>query len=202
MNLNHKPALNMSKLSVANKINRALLIVNAIADNASVFVDPEPGLAQLNSAIADLKTAWQDAAAGGKSKTAIMHAKEAELMNLFNTLAAYVGFIANGDAEIVHLAGFDIKGHAFRTKNVFAVKQGPDTGSVIVTADSIRDIAGYFYQYTTEPDKPDSWQGTATNKSKHLFKGLKAGQLYYFRTARVDRKGQHPFTEPISLVVV
>jgi hypothetical protein len=45
----------------------------------------------------------------------------------------------------------------------------------------------------------DAGRGT---KSSQLVEGLQPGTRYWFRVAIIDKDGQHPFSEAVSLIVV
>jgi len=91
MNKILRVALNMSQLSVPDKINKATAIVAGISSNAGVFTSPTPALNTVNAAILALQIAWNNAQDGGKTKKAIMHDKETKLMKLVTDLSHYRG---------------------------------------------------------------------------------------------------------------
>lgn len=197
-----KAVLNMSKLSVAAKINRARIIVESIDANPTVFITPNPDLITLNNAIDELEKAFTDASDGGKTKTAVMHDKEAEVMKLMNDLTAYVQAIADGDESVIHLASLYVK--VFRGPGVdaFSVERGENHGEVIVKVKAVRG-ACYHWQYCPEPIVTNNWiDAGESTQSRILIKGLTPGLVYWFRVAIVDKNGKHPFNTPLSIMVV
>jgi len=197
-----KAVLNMSKLSVAAKIKRAKLIVDSIAANTSKFTSPNPPLAIVNSAIADLEIAWKAAEDGGKTKTAIMHDKEAELMKLMFDVAAYVQNVANGNEAIIHLAALDVKKFSNPPQTEFSVERGENHGEVIVKTKALRG-ACYVWQYSPDPVSKASWIVYSQNMfSKVTITGLNPGFVYWFRVIIINNKGVHETNMPLSIMVV
>jgi hypothetical protein len=196
-----KAVLNMNKLSVPSKINKARLIVEAISTNVGTFMSPMPDLITVNAAIDDLETAWNNAADGGKNLTVIMHDKEAALMLLMNSLAQYVTLTANGNEDIVHLAAMDTKKTPTKVQSDFDVIYAADSGSVIARKKNVLR-ASYIWQFSTDPSAANWTEHGITTQSKTTISGLTPGVRYWFRVAVVDKDGQHPFLEPVSLIII
>jgi len=197
-----KAVLNMNKLSVAAKINKARLIVEAVSVNIGTFVTPTPDLVVVEGAIDDLESAWNEAADGGKSKKAQMHDKEVELLKLMNDLAHYVEFVADGDENVIHLAALDIKKTSSRVQNEFDVVYSGETGTVIARRKSVKNTS-YVWQYSPDPTSDTSWVDAGiTTQSKITINGLTPGTKYWFRVALVDKDGRHEFNTPISIFAI
>lgn len=193
-------ALKVQQLSVADKINKGRSIVNAITANYTVFESPNPDMDTVSAAIDDLEKAWNDAQDGGKSKTKLMHDKEANLVKILNNVAAYVVLVADGDESIVHLAGMDVKKKAPGASTGFRVEHGADSGTVLVKAKAFLNTV-YTYQYSA--DAGVTWtEAGKTMISKFLIEGLTPGIKYYFRVGTFDRKGDHGFTESLSIIAL
>ncbi len=185
-------ALLMDKLTIAAKIIKARLIVDAITNNASVFVTPNPPLATVTLAIKELSNAYDDTADGGKSKTAIMHDKEAVLMNLLHKIANYVEDVANDDEAIVHLATLDVKKKVI-VKNTaeFEVFQWNDRGAVGLKVKA-RKKTIYKWQYCKSPLESNTWVDAITTDVAHATIGdLEIGSYYYFRVVFIDGTSEH-----------
>lgn len=197
-----KAVLNMSKLSVPAKINKARLILNAITANAAVFTNPSPSLADIGNSITELETAWQEAEDKAVSKKTAMRDKEAELLKTMNDVANYVEAVADGDESIIHLATLQVKRPPFRVRSEFEVLYGVDSGSVVVRLKAVKRAA-YVWQYTKDLSSNAVWQEAGTTlTSKTTISGLTPGVNYWFRVAIIDKAGRHEFNAPISLMVV
>ena len=200
MNKKVKVALNMTKLSVPDKINRARFIVNCLTGNSN-FTTPNPTLSTIVQAINNLEVAWNNAADGGKTKTALMHDAENALMNLMSRLAHYVEDTAANDENKIHSSGMDIKKPATATnKGDFYVEQSEESGVVIAKISS-KGIAVYFWETSTDEGK--TWtQALEGTQSRVELSGLTPGQKYLFRVRYTDKEGPHPYSESLSLTVV
>ena len=190
----------MSKYSVPQKINRARLIVTTVAANPVVFANPNPTLAAINSAIDDLEIAWNDAADGGKIKTALMHDKESELLKLLNDLAHYVEGVANGDEAIVHLAGLEVKKYSKPTLPDFEVFNAADRGAVGLRVKAHAKTI-YRWEYCKDPIADNTWQtAKSTNVSNTFIGDLESGTRYWFRV-RFDSAFGESMSETLSWIV-
>jgi hypothetical protein len=188
-----KAELNMNKLSVPAKINKARLILNAISNNPIVFVNPNPNLTFVKISIQELESVWL--MAEDSSKKTRLRNKEANLIQLLCDLVNYVESIADGDESIIHLATLDVKRPLFRLRSAFEVMYGNDSGSVVYVA--------YVWQYTKDISSSATWQEAGvTLSNKTSINGLTPGVTYWFRAAIIDEKGKQDFIAPISLVVI
>src|SRR4051812_44558904 len=98
-----KVRLNLSDLSISEKIAKAQQVVTALTANPN-FPAPTPALANITSAANDLKTAADDVQATrqlGKEKTAIQNQKEAALDQLLAQAGSYVAAIAGTDEQLI-----------------------------------------------------------------------------------------------------
>ncbi|MCW3077843.1 MAG: hypothetical protein JWO32_2452, partial [Bacteroidetes bacterium] len=168
-------ALNMSNMSVPQKINRGRQIADAVANHPSVFTNPYPSLATLNSALNDLELAWNDAIDGGKSKTALMHDRERIVHKLLKDTANYVQSIANGDEQIVHLATLNVKAKPVIQKPDFEVFLPDDLGAVGLRCKA-RAKTFYRWEYCKEPMANNPFvTGNITYVSSSFIGNLESG---------------------------
>jgi hypothetical protein len=192
-------ALLMSKLSIAAKLNKARLVVENISTNVGTFNTPSPDLVIVSSAISDLDTAYQNAADGGKTLKKIMHDKENVLMKLMTDLGAYVEAVADGNEDIVHLAGLDVKKPPSINKPAFEVNRGNESGTIELSVKAVKG-AVYTYEYSLSPTGP--WtSGGKSNKAKFLMKGLAPLNKYWFRVITFVKNADNT-SDVLSLVVV
>ncbi|MCW3075622.1 MAG: hypothetical protein JWO32_231 [Bacteroidetes bacterium] len=186
-----KVALNVSKLSVPQKINKGRMFVDSIASNPAIFINPMPSLAVISSAIDDLEIAWNEATDGGKSKTAIMHDKERIVMKLLYDLAHYVEGIAFGNEEIIHLASMSVKQVGIKTPIDFEVFLPDDRGAVGLKCKA-RPKTLYRWEHCKDPLNSNSWVIAMTTDVSSTFIGnLESNVLYWFRVVQINKVGEH-----------
>ncbi len=198
-----KVALNMSRMSVPQRINKARLIADAILSNPVPFASPNPSIVTVQSATDDLEAAWNAAADGGKIKTSIMHDKENTLMQLLTQLAYYVEGVANNDEEVVHLSGFSIRRDATRSNADLEVVQAADRGAVRLRVKPAAKVA-YRWEYCKDPMGVNAWVvAKVTTQSTTNWGDLDEGARYWFRVVYLSNDGSEniPFS-PVSIIVL
>jgi hypothetical protein len=197
-----KVVLGMSKLSIAAKINRARVICDAILSNPAIFATPNPPITSVQTAIDDLEAAAQDAADGGKTKTAIMHDKEDALMKLMFDLAHYVESVANGDSEVVHLASMHEKQKPVFHAPEFQVENGADRGDVWCRVKP-KTKTVYKWQYCKDPMGTNAWTDFSITDVASVHIGpLVTGATYWIRVIFIGRSGETMPYQPQSIVIV
>lgn len=195
-----KVALNVSKLSVPQKINVTRMITDSILSNPVTFVTPYPDIITIQNATDDLEAAWNDAADGGKLKTALMHDKETDLIKLLNLLAAYVQNIANNDEEVIHLAGMQVKKDGVKHFNDFEVVQAADRGAVRLRVKPAAKVA-YRWEYCKDPI--GTWiVAKTTPQSTTNWGDLEEGVKYWFRVVFCGQNGDTMIYNPVSIIVL
>src|SRR3954462_8652021 len=98
-----KIKLNLSKLTVTEKLAKAEQIVLKMTGNAN-FPTPSPGLVAITTAANELKTAYAESQAARqtqKEKTATQNTKEDILDELLTQEAAFVESVAGNNEEII-----------------------------------------------------------------------------------------------------
>src|SRR5436190_359697 len=100
--------LALSKKNDSQKIDLGESTHDKIFANPLVFVNTNPVLADYKTGYLEYRTAYENALLGGKPLKAILKSKRIAFVELLKQMAFYVNNIANGDATIITLAGFDI----------------------------------------------------------------------------------------------
>jgi hypothetical protein len=197
-----KVVLNMSKLSVPAKINRAKFVVAELTGNPS-YATPTPTLASVTAAINALETAWVNAEDGGKAKTALMHDAEAALMVLMTKLMHYIEDNSAGLPANVHSSGLTLRTFTGQTvpTNTYWVKNGKEIGEIVVKIKA-HPRSTYRWQYSVDPIGPTTWVDYMSTRSRVYIKNLTVGLKYWIRVCYMDKNGEHAFTNPISVIVV
>jgi len=197
-----KVALNVSKLSVPEKINRARFHVDLISSNPVTFTNPDPTMATVTSATDDLENAWNDAENGGKTKTALMHDKEADLQKLLFDVAHYVERVADGDEEIVHLAGMSTKSKPVFHIADFSVIHVADRGTVRLRVKPQTKTI-YRWEYCKDPMAGNTFLvAKTTDVCITNFSELVEGARYWFRVVFISKAGETIPYNPKSIIVI
>ena len=197
-----KVALNMSTLSIPAKISRANFIVSGLTGNVN-YPSPTPTLLSINNAITNLGTAWNNAADGGKTKTALMHDAEADLMILMNKLAHYIEDNSGGLVENIHSTDLTLKKFVGQSvpQNTYWVKNGEESGEIVAKIKAGPPHAVYHWQYTNDMGS-NNWTDYMSTHSRVHIKNLMVGQKYWLRISYIDKNGEHTFTTAIEVIVV
>ena len=181
----------------------AKAIVQALTGNKS-FPNPDPSLAVVTSAIADVEAAQALVETRVKGAVQARATKRAALVALLRGLLVYVQKIADADPahapELIASAGMRARKVAVRAQRVFAAKHGPISGTVSLVAPSGGRRAGYEWQYSVDGGK--TWlQARATLRAATTITGLVPGSTVQFRGRLVDKKGDTDWCPPVSLMV-
>jgi hypothetical protein len=185
-----KVALNMTTLSVPEKIRKATAVVDALTTNADVFTAPDPDLKTISETINNLNTAYLATADGGKSKTAAMHDLENDLMKQMTYLAAYIEQVADGDESTVHLSALDVKKKVGAGRTEFSVT--PKGHGQAILQVKARKGSVYKWQYSANNGAATTaWVDALYSKvSKVSIQGLAAG-VYFFRVIFIEGTSEH-----------
>jgi hypothetical protein len=174
-------------------------VYDNIFANPTDFPTPGPALTDLLGTIVALRTAYANAADGGKTFTAIMHEKERDLMDAMRQVAAYVEKLTKADAGKAAQAGLEIKHPSNRQVPDFEAKPGPTPGTVQVQARAQKGVF-YKWQYSLGTSTTGAWVDALVGKvSRTLLTGIAPG-FYWFRVVLVDAGGEHEL-QPIRLAV-
>lgn len=191
--------LNMSNMSIPEKINKAQQVYDNMFANPTDFPTPGSLLTDLQGAIVALRTASANAADGGKTLTAIMHDKETDLIDAMRQVAAYVEKLTKADAGKAHKAGLELRDPNTRQTPGFEAKAGSTPGSVRLYTRAQRGMF-YKWQYTLTSPTTGTWVDALAGKvSRVLLTGIAPG-FYWFRVVLVDETGEHEGS-PLRLAV-
>jgi len=219
-----KIGLKLSKMSADDKVEFARSMVLAMTGNAH-FSNPSPALATVAQAATDLENAIMAAVDGGKSKTAVMHAKEVVLQNILTQLGLYVEATANGDASIILSSGADAKHGAGAPQvpatpaHINAVTSSAE-GAISLDWDRVKNARVYVVEQLDDASTIQSsrtintgntlpvpvaanWHQVAiVTKSKLALTGLNSGNKYAFRIYCVGAAGNGNYSTPVVIKVL
>ena len=181
----------------------AKTILQALTGN-SAFPNPDPPLAALQAAIADLEAAYAVVQTRAKGAVATRDQKVATLAALLRQIKAYVQKVADAApdkaAALIQSASMSVKKVTVRARRAFAVKHGTVSGSVALVTAYADHYASYEWAFSADGGK--TWQeARATLQSKTTISGLQPGATVLFRTRQGTRKADTDWSQPLSLIV-
>jgi hypothetical protein len=177
------------------------------SENASLFASLATLLATLVDDVKTLTTAQGNAEGGTKSPATVATRNTARIAvehDIANIRVA-VQQLANASpaisADIVVKAGFQVKKRAVRTKPVFGVDHGVNSGEAKVAIKSPgRDRT---VEFQASPDGGKTWPADAFGPERsQLFTGLTVGVLWSFRyRVKLAKKPMGDWSDAITLVI-
>lgn len=189
--------LGISNYSIPQKVEFARVVVASMTGNAN-FPVPSPTLATITANATALETAYVAAQTGGHDEHALMYAKEFLLELSLKAIMGYVEPIANANlvnAEAIVLSsGLRVKRNPTPKPNGFRLALTGNPGEVLLRTD-FDSRATFKWEKSLTPYVEESWEELHNGtRAKFLVTGLARGTLYYFRVAKVDKDGQHPWS--------
>jgi len=167
------------------------------------FLGASATLADVTAAIGDLKTADAIAQTRAKGTAAARDDRRLALVVRMAELKAYVQKVADADMEngaaLIQSAGMNVKRTAVCTPRVFAITQGPVSGTVRVVAPKAADRAAYDWEWSTDGGK--TWQiAPSTLRATTQRAGLVPGSTVWCRYRAVTKAGEADWSEPTSFL--
>jgi Fibronectin type III domain len=195
--------LNLSKLSISEKLDLAKQINGALNGNAN-FPTPTPSLATLSAAASALQTAHDEAVTArqeSRNKTAVQNQAEDELDDALTRLAGYVSSVSGSDEALVTSAGMNFEqpktpSSTAATPQSFAATTGDSDGEIDTSWNSVAGAQSYVVEQSLQAPPAANWTHVQTTiKSSHTVTGLVSGTRYYFRVAAISAGGQSGWSD-------
>ena len=172
------------------------------------FATPAPGLAVVQTALAEFSTAVNDAADGGVALTAIKNAKRGVLVALLRQLASYVQVTCAGDMAVLLTSGYPIQkpqrtpiGVLPAPTNV-VVTFGNRSGELSASAAPVTGAAIYNWRLTTAAAPNVVVQTAQTTAASNTFSGLTPGVVYTTEVNVVGSAGPSDWSDPVPQMAV
>jgi hypothetical protein len=190
--------LNLSRLSIPEKLDLAKQISNALTGNAS-FPTPTPSLTTLDTDASNLQTAHEEAVAArqeSKNKTAIQNQMEDKLDDTLTRMAGYVSSVSGDDEALVTSAGMNFQQAKSPAgppalPQSFVTTTGDSDGQIDASWNSVPGAQSYVVEQSLQAPPNATWTHVQTTvKSACTVTGLTSGTRYWFRVAAVNSNGQ------------
>jgi len=211
-----KPAakilLSLSKMTVAEKAALAQTVGAALGANTTTF--PSPPVS--GGALIAAGTLLTQADAGAKSArqlsllaTSKRDDAETALDAALGTSGEFVQLMSKGDASIIALATFAVRGAPVRATaappapDPLAASTGTKTGEAKLAWGKAAGAKGFIIESTVNPTDPTSWKhvmSTATTKRKAVVTGVPSGRIW-FHVAALGTQGQGAWSDPATCIV-
>ncbi len=196
-----KLAKYLDRLNATQVVDKSKFIEGRMKDNPA-FPLPEPALADIAAARANLEAAITAAMDGGRTATAIRRARTKELKLMLSQLAGYVTSLAEGNTLAILSSGFDVQRTPVPSGELSAP---PDlqasisafAGRVDLRWRPVKHAAAYqIHRNGTDPADAAAWQlaGTST-KASFKVTGLTPASITWFRVSAVGTAGIGPVSE-------
>ncbi len=193
-----KVVLKWDRLSVLDKIEKVLFVVQKMLENAAVFPAPNPNLQDLNEKAKELATAEAATLEGGKDRTLARDLLLKEVIDMMDLQVLYVQTVTLGNPDMTALAGMETKTDGSRwpvpqQPQGFIARPGKFEGSVYMRCAGTLYKKQYVFQMLVEADKAKDWVDLNTQGSNlYLHEGLERGRIYTFRVYAINSAGRGP----------
>jgi hypothetical protein len=204
-----KVSLNLSRLSVPERLALAQQIITAMTGNAN-FATPNPPLTELTTLLAAANTKTQAAEAARQAAIQATTERNTALDALMAALtleAAYVQNASGGNPAIIQSAGMNVAGAAAPVGPVgqvlnLALSAGDAERQLDAQWDPVRGASNYELQTSPDPVTATSWSlyGSAP-ASKTVVSGLTSGARMWVRVRAVGAAGPGPWSDPATKIV-
>jgi hypothetical protein len=202
--------LGWAVLTVADKIVKAISVVDCIGNHPLTYATPEPPLEDVRDQALLLLTAEAKALRGGTDRTIERNVELDNLTEMMNHLVDYVQLVSQGDPLKVAQAGLDLADEPSpwpipgRVGNAQA-QPGGNPGTILVSWDKVTYKKSYSIEIWVETEGAGGevsgiWASTVVYKLEHQFMGLVSGRTYRFRVAAQNSAGMGSYSEEASCV--
>ncbi len=188
-----------TKFSLSALNTLAIYILSRLTGNPN-FPTPTPTLDVFAEAISNFQNAMVAALTGDRQKIELRKQAWADLINILVDLAEYVTFTAGGVPAVLESSGFEMYKqrepvYIPKPENVL-VKEGLNSGELIITVQLKGKAQCYFFQYTPDPLTENSvWESIAATTKEYTITGLEKGKVYWCRVAAVGGNNQIVYSD-------
>ena len=205
-----KIKLNLSKLSVEDKITLGNNIKSSMTTNVATFATPNPTLAAYGTLITNL-TNKNAAVVSLRSQLAVAMQDRDVAEKAFDAgstqMASYVDNVANGDPVIIGKAGMGVRGASAPAGvpdpvSNLSLTAGDSDGELDAQWDPVSGAKTYEIQTSPDPITSTSWVSKPTvTKSKAVLTGLTSGTRANVRVRAVGSGGIGAWSDASSKTV-
>lgn len=202
-----KPILQFRSLSGPHLAQYADNILVKMTENATVFPDPDPSLADLESALTLFNRSLADAAFRDMRQVEIKNQHLSALRQVIFELSLYVTKVSKGDRAIILAAGFMPSktaapiGVAPKPQDFRAQLMLDNPGHVRLRVNAWKPTLVYQFEYRKRQEG-EPWQQVLSSKSTCVISGLEALEAYEFRVAYINSDPLVTYSDVVSTHVL
>jgi len=203
-----KPSIQwINKDTDAELINDTNVILQALANNATIYATPAPTLPTVQTALDAFVAGVAAAADGGPSATSAKNNLRLILADLLRQLGSYVLVACKGDMTNLLLSGFPAQKPVRQPIGVLPAPANPllslglRTGELTGSANPVFGASVYNWRLISSVagEAPVAVQSTA---SKFTFSGLTPGATYTLTVNAVGAAGPSDWSNPANQMAV
>ena len=202
-----KPIISFDRLRDSEVDQRAENTMTKMADNTTLFANPQPPLTVLETGLADFRASMVDASLKNRQTIIIKNQKRSVLENILRELALYVAQVAKGDPAVILAAGYDHSktpspnGPCPKPVNFRVELDTVGTGRVKMRVKPERTAKMYRFEYRLHGDT-GPWTETLSTRSSVVVEGLELLKLYDFRVIYLGHDPTLTYSDVISSYVI
>lgn len=202
-----KPTLQSGEKSAAKLLQYADNILLKMTENADLFPEPEPTLAELDTAIGGFRDALSEASYRDMRKVEVKNQLQAVLRQVIYGLSLYVDRVAQGNAATILAAGFlpskDTTRPGIAPKptdfRVALPRINSQTAELRVKAWAPARVYQFEYRKVAGDD---NWERVLSSKSTCVLEGLEKLQEYEFRVAYIGTDPTVTYSDAIRSYIL
>lgn len=174
--------------------------------NSTVFTDPQPPLADIETAFEDYRQKVYAAGGGGLIYNTARRESKRRLAGLLQKLALYVNIMADGNLSTLHGSGFPVTGRRKKGQSPDIpgqpfLRDGRKSGEIAFGFKPVGRDMFYDYCFATEIDQlgnPRWGEIHVTTRSWTDYADwFEPGSLVYFRVRARNKHGVSNWTDPV-----
>jgi hypothetical protein len=200
--IKHMQAVLKMPKRIGDKLTKAQTIVAKMTGNA-YFPAPTPSLATVQAHLQTLVSDESGALSKGIGMVAARDVSLEVVVRDLQGLTLYVQGIADANpdkaAEIIESSGLSVKKSSPRKRSDLTVKNGPNSGTVILVARGAGARSAHNWQISKDQITWIDLPTTIAAKTEVV--GLTYGSTEYFRHRAVIATGTEAWTNPVSILV-
>ena len=202
-----KPTLQSRETNAAKLLQYAENILLKMTENADLFPEPDPTLAELDTAIADFRQAVSEAAHRDMRMVELKNQQQVVLRRVIYHLSLYVDRVAQGNVATILAAGFlpskdaESAGPGPKPTDFRVTLRQPNSQTVGLHVKAWKPALVYQFEYRKVADGGD-WVRVLSSKSTCVVEGLEKLEEYEFRVAYIGTDPTVTYSDAVRSYVL